>query len=93
MRIKSGPAVDPVDTLQREILSGWQDRLERMVLHGEGERRILLIVVKGNEVDDGRRTVLNEQLAPAASGPGAATDPAGQRRQRRHAAIDRRGVL
>lgn len=60
---EKGPSMsasDSHDRLRDEILSRWIHQLERMELHGEGERRTLLVVA--DPINDALQSALTDQL-------------------------------
>jgi len=54
------PPSDPFDRLRDDILSCWSNRLELMELHGEGDRRTLLVVA--DQLDAALQSALTRQL-------------------------------
>lgn len=50
-----------IDQIQDQILAQWDDRLELLELHGEGEKQTLLVVA--DRVDDHLHNALTQQLS------------------------------
>jgi len=57
---KPAPPPDPLQQLRDQLLKQWRERLQRLELHGEGERQTLLVVT--DQVDDPLRDTLTRQL-------------------------------
>lgn len=57
---KPAPSADPLLQLRDQLLEQWRERLQRLELHGEGDRQTLLVVT--DQLDDPLRATLNRQL-------------------------------
>jgi hypothetical protein len=54
------PPADPLLQLRDQLLKQWRERLQRLELHGEGERQTLLVVT--DQLDDPLRDTLTRQI-------------------------------
>jgi hypothetical protein len=57
---QQAPPADPLLQLRDQLLNQWPGRLQLLELHGEGERKILLVVA--NQADDPLRDALTRQF-------------------------------